>query len=117
MLSGGFPHKAKGTQDLYARIVRNKFEIPETVPEGAAALISRILVSNPALRPDTSEILDDPWLDLSTFSIQRSISTSICTNSIASEQNSITKQKTELKQLGQVVINDIVKLGYSKLDV
>lgn len=62
LLCGSFPFRGQNDRDLYRKIVRGTFNIPETVGDGARAILTRILTTDMTRRPCIVEVLADPWL-------------------------------------------------------
>lgn len=62
ILSGSFPFRGITDKDLYHRISEGVKELPDTIPALAKRLIIKMLSPNPLKRPNTKEILRDPWI-------------------------------------------------------
>lgn len=56
MLSGSFPFKGQNEKDLYGKISRGLFRIPETIPFEAKRLITKILSVDPSKRPSAKDV-------------------------------------------------------------
>ena len=63
MLTGQMPFKGVNEKDLFSKISRGLFRIPEIIDFEAKQLLNRILVLNPDKRPRASEINSDRWLN------------------------------------------------------
>jgi len=63
MLCGTFPFKGDSDKDLYRRITRGYFEIPDHLSTFSKALLLRILQIDPERRPTADQILVDIWLN------------------------------------------------------
>jgi serine/threonine protein kinase len=63
MLTGQFPFKGVNEKDLFAKIARGMFRIPETIDFEAKRLINKILVLDPTKRARASEICSDRWVN------------------------------------------------------
>lgn len=61
LLVGKFPFKGVDEKDLYRRISKGIYDCPPDLSNESKALISRILVVNPADRCNAKDILSDPW--------------------------------------------------------
>mmetsp|Transcript_7086 Transcript_7086/g.6937 ORF Transcript_7086/g.6937 Transcript_7086/m.6937 type:complete len:472 (+) Transcript_7086:1-1416(+) len=59
MLCGTFPFKASADKELYRKIQRGHFVIPQHVSGGARNVLNRVLILEPAKRMTVSEILRD----------------------------------------------------------
>ncbi|KAI9013647.1 kinase-like domain-containing protein [Hyaloraphidium curvatum] len=72
MLSGRTPFEhARNFIELYKAIARADYVIPEGAPEGAKALLGRLLAVDPADRPGAAEALLDPWLVAEVADLER----------------------------------------------
>ncbi|OMJ83878.1 hypothetical protein SteCoe_15105 [Stentor coeruleus] len=63
MLCGFFPFRAPTDRELFKKIEKGLFSIPNHVSTGARNLLYKILVVNPSERPTASEIIKDPWVN------------------------------------------------------
>lgn len=61
LLCGCFPFKGQNDKDLYRKIVKGVFYIPEFVSQSSRALVTRILTVDMNRRPTVDEVLADPW--------------------------------------------------------
>lgn len=66
-LSGSFPFRAPTDRELFKKIERGVFSVPNHVSAGARSLIHKILCVDPHKRPSASEIIKDPWFSDSYF--------------------------------------------------
>lgn len=64
MLNGCFPFKGTNDKDLYKKIVKGSFTIPDHVSTGARNLLSRMLSGDADMRPVAKQIFNDEWLSL-----------------------------------------------------
>jgi serine/threonine protein kinase len=62
ILCGYFPFRAKNYPDLYRRIARGSFEIPEELSANAKDLIRQLLTMDPYQRLTAPAALKHPWL-------------------------------------------------------
>ena len=62
ILCGYFPFRAKNYPDLYRRIARGSFEIPEELSANAKDLIRQLLIMDPYQRLSAPAALKHPWL-------------------------------------------------------
>jgi serine/threonine protein kinase len=62
LLCGSFPFRGQNDRDLYRKIIRGAFHVPEVVTDGARRLLSRVLMADMARRPTVEETLVDAWL-------------------------------------------------------
>ncbi|CAE7596734.1 mrkA [Symbiodinium microadriaticum] len=62
LLCGSFPFRGQNDRDLYRKIVRGVFHIPEFVGDGAKAMVQRALTADMARRPTVEDLLSDQWL-------------------------------------------------------
>eukprot|EP00440_Ansanella_granifera_P006694 gb/GFBE01007256.1/.p1 GENE.gb/GFBE01007256.1/~~gb/GFBE01007256.1/.p1 ORF type:complete len:961 (+),score=159.43 gb/GFBE01007256.1/:1-2883(+) len=62
LLCGSFPFRGQNDRDLYRKIVRGVFNVPEFVGEGARAVLHRALTTDMSRRPTVDDLLQDPWL-------------------------------------------------------
>ena len=56
MLSGNYPFKGQNERDLFGKIGRGLFHMPETMPFEAKRIITRMLSVDPAKRPSAKEL-------------------------------------------------------------
>lgn len=86
MLCGKMPFKAYNDKELYRRIEKGNFTLPNTVPECFKKVISKMLEVNPKKRPSIKALLDDEWPSSGgnyNWNIQNYVSRSTCeTNSL-----------------------------------
>lgn len=61
LLCGTFPFKSPFEKDLYRKIQKGVFVVPSHISEGAANLISKIMIVDPYKRLTASEILEHSW--------------------------------------------------------
>jgi len=62
LLCGSFPFRGQNDRDLYRKIVRGVFSIPEFVGEIVRALLIRVLSTDMHRRPTIEQVLTDNWL-------------------------------------------------------
>lgn len=62
LLCGSFPFRGQNDRELYRKIVRGVFHIPECVGEGARCILGRLLTTDMARRPTVHDVLADSWL-------------------------------------------------------
>ena len=62
MLSGFHPFRGANEKDLFGKISRGFFRIPEILDHDAKQLLQKILVLNPEKRPKAIELCRDRWL-------------------------------------------------------
>lgn len=62
LLCGSFPFRGQNDRDLYRKIVRGVFHVPEFVGDGARNVLSRALTVDMARRPTVEEVMADAWL-------------------------------------------------------
>jgi len=62
LLCGSFPFRGQNDRDLYRKIVRGGFTIPEFVLETVRALLTRVLATDMQRRPTIEQVLTDNWL-------------------------------------------------------
>lgn len=62
MLAGSFPFRGITEKELYRKIAKGSFEVPDCVPLRAKNLIKRMIQLDPLRRPSCSELLTDSWL-------------------------------------------------------
>ena len=56
MLSGNYPFKGQNEKDLFSKISRGLFHMPETIPFEAKRLITKMLSVDPAKRPSAKDV-------------------------------------------------------------
>lgn len=57
MLTGNYPFKGQNERDLFGKISKGMFNMPETVPFEAKRLISRMLSVDASKRPTAKEVI------------------------------------------------------------
>eukprot|EP00930_Biecheleria_cincta_P021471 TRINITY_DN1590_c0_g1_i1.p1 TRINITY_DN1590_c0_g1~~TRINITY_DN1590_c0_g1_i1.p1 ORF type:complete len:949 (-),score=129.50 TRINITY_DN1590_c0_g1_i1:137-2983(-) len=62
LLNGSFPFRGQNDRDLYRKITRGVFHIPEHVSDGARAVLNRALTIDMTRRLTVDDLLADPWL-------------------------------------------------------
>ena len=63
MLTGMFPFKGVNEKDLFNKISRGMFKIPETLDFEAKRLINKILIIDPTKRITAHDICSDRWVN------------------------------------------------------
>ena len=63
MLTGTHPFKGTNEKDLFSKISRGMFRVPESIDFEAKRLINKILVLDPTKRPKAQEICNDRWVN------------------------------------------------------
>merc|ERR1719171_1760711 len=61
LLCGSFPFRGQNDRDLYRKIVRGVFHVPEVVTDGARNVLSRVLTPDMSRRPTIDDVLGDQW--------------------------------------------------------
>jgi len=61
LLCGSFPFKGSSDSELYRKIMRGTFEVPEFVPPDAERLLQHVLTCNMSSRPSIDGTLADTW--------------------------------------------------------
>lgn len=62
MLTGTFPFRGISEQDLYYKIQRGNFKVPDFVSKDAKSLIMRLLTVDYKKRMTSKELVRDAWL-------------------------------------------------------
>ena len=62
MLTGMHPFRGNNEKDLFAKISRGMFRIPETINFEAKAMINKLLSIDPEKRPRAHEMGQFRWL-------------------------------------------------------
>merc|ERR1719171_1687055 len=62
LLCGCFPFKGQNDRDLYRKIVKGVFYIPDFVSQGARTLLGRCLTIDMPRRPTVEDVLAHTWL-------------------------------------------------------
>ena len=63
MLTGTFPFKGANEKDLFNKVSRGMFRIPETIDYEAKRLVNKILILDPSKRLKAHEICNDRWIN------------------------------------------------------
>ena len=74
MLCGTFPFKGDSDKELYRKINRGYFDVPEHLSTMSKALLLRILQVDPDKRPTAEQISLDLWLNSTSDTISRPLS-------------------------------------------
>jgi len=61
LLCGCFPFRGANDRDLYRKILRGVFHVPESVSPGPKTLLTKILTVDMASRPTVNDVLKDNW--------------------------------------------------------
>lgn len=64
LLTGQQPFKGQNEKDLFAKICRGMYKVPETIDFEAKRLLNKILVIDPNKRPSASDICADRWVNI-----------------------------------------------------
>jgi MAP/microtubule affinity-regulating kinase len=88
MLSGVYPFKGRDDKDLYRKIIKGQFEVPQVVAAAPRAMIHRMMSIDPSRRPSVKELLSDAWLNGLHMSIDLGV-TITRTNSTYMESKAI----------------------------
>ena len=62
ILSGQHPFKGTSERDLFSKISRGLFHLPESLPFEAKRLIGKMMSHDPAKRPTIKELASDRWV-------------------------------------------------------
>jgi len=62
LLCGAFPFRGQSDRDLYKKIVRGLFHVPERASDGARNLLSRILTPDMTRRPTVDDVLSHEYM-------------------------------------------------------
>ncbi len=68
ILSGTYPFKGQNERDLFSKISRGLFHMPETIPYEGKRLITKMLSVDPTKRPTAKEVSDTNIVILISFS-------------------------------------------------
>lgn len=63
IICGCFPFKGANDTELYRKIQRGMYVIPEFVQEGPKRLMRKLLQVDPSKRPTASDLLKDEWIE------------------------------------------------------
>jgi serine/threonine protein kinase len=63
MLCGCFPFKGSNDSDLYRKIQRGVFSVPEHVEDGPKRLIRKMIQTDPNKRPTAADLLTEDWVE------------------------------------------------------
>lgn len=101
MMSGSYPFKGRDDKDLYRKIIRGQFEIPQVITAAPRALIHRMMSVDPSRRPSVKELLSDAWLNGLHMSIEFIAPISRSTSSTFSGSKAIDLDIiSKIKQMG-----------------
>ena len=63
IICGCFPFKGANDTELYRKIQRGAYVVPDFVQEGPKRLIRKMLQIDPSKRPNPSDLLKDDWIE------------------------------------------------------
>jgi serine/threonine protein kinase len=95
MLCGKMPFKAFNDRDLYRRIEKGTYTLPNNIQEDIKGMISKMLAVNPKRRPTLKALIDDEW--------------AAATSLRASKNNFSARTGPESTSLDLEIISGIVK--------
>lgn len=84
MLSGHFPFKGQNERDLFSKISRGMFHLPETLPYESKRLIQKMLSVDPAKRPTAKDVriifikVNFSYAKIDGFHFQRQLGLEVC---------------------------------------
>lgn len=78
LLCGSFPFRGQNDRDLYRKIVRGVFHVPDLVTDGARSLLSRVLTPDMTRRPGVDDVLSDAWFSSHRDDLYASMAKGAC---------------------------------------
>jgi MAP/microtubule affinity-regulating kinase len=106
MLAGLFPFKGVNDRDLYAKIRRGMFHIPDCVPSNAKALIKQLIVVDPDRRLTIASVLSDPWLTVDN-------PMTIAKQPMKVANYNFTSPIRKVDSVDINIVSEMTKMGYS----
>ena len=63
VLCGTFPYRGSTDKELYTKICRGKFYVPDHMSKQSYQFLCRLMTLDADKRPTALEVLKDPWFD------------------------------------------------------
>jgi serine/threonine protein kinase len=96
MATGKMPWTSRNTPDILEQALDGDFRVPSSVGISITRMIEKMLIVDPAERPDIEELISNPWLGVSTRKTSRTLPTSSSGGLLALRRNSLTPSKIVL---------------------
>lgn len=109
LLCGCFPFRAKSYPDLYRRIARGSFTIPDELSSPVRDLIRQLLTVDPYTRISSANVMRHPWLHAQLASAPDM-------NKIQTE-TAILISERPTDDINDSVINELAEFGIDKDDI
>lgn len=109
LLCGCFPFRAKSYPDLYRRIARGTFTIPDELSSQVRDLLTQLLMVDPYARISASNVLKHPWLQLQAANVPDMAKIQRETPILISERPA--------DDIDDAVINELSDFGIMKDDI
>lgn len=109
LLCGCFPFRAKSYPDLYRRIARGTFSIPDELSSPVRDLLTQLLMVDPYARISAPNVLKHPWLQIQAANVPDMVKLQKETPILISERPA--------DDIDDGVINELADFGIEKDDV
>ena len=109
LLCGCFPFRAKSYPDLYRRIARGTFTIPDELSSPVRDLLTQLLMVDPYARISAANVLKHPWLQLQAMNVPDMVKLQKETPILISERPA--------DDIDDGVINELAEFGIDKDDI
>jgi serine/threonine protein kinase len=109
LLCGCFPFRAKSYPDLYRRIARGTFTIPDELSSPVRDLLTQLLMVDPYARISAPNVLKHPWLQIQAANVPDMVKLQKDTPILISERPA--------DDIDDGVINELAEFGIEKDDV
>jgi serine/threonine protein kinase len=110
LLCGCFPFRAKAYPDLYRRIARGTFTIPDELSSAVKDLLRQLLTADPDQRITSAQVLKHPWLS-SQVPIQNQN-----VERLRQEMTILISEKPQ-NDVDEHVLTEMVQFGLSKEEI
>jgi serine/threonine protein kinase len=108
MATGKMPWTSREAVTILEQALDGDFRVPSSVSPPIARMIEKMLVVDPAMRPDIHELLSDPWLGVSSRNRSRTIPMSSSGGLLTLRRNSLSPSRITLIR-PQLVIRSLPK--------
>lgn len=112
LLCGHFPFQGNTRNELFRRVVRGEFRIPDYVSPGARDLIRKMLVTDPAKRYSLPDTMNHSWL-----AKMKSLPSPQPTLSFSSSTSSYAIDSYDREHPDEEVIQELVDTGMDRKDL
>jgi serine/threonine protein kinase len=106
MLCGHFPFAAESYSELYKKIIKGRFRLPDSLSDTVKHLLSSMLTKDVTGRFTINQVRNHAWTTLGIAAIPRGLDTSILIHPDAKKEMALEK-----------VVRRVVQFGFDKVDL